>query len=438
MPTRPQAKPVPNSPRSSPEADRRDDAEPPRGTAQVSRPWSALLASAILASPAALAARSHQVEPAEVIEPAPRAEPGWREQLIDAAEAVQERARAAWEDVAAPADPLPTTFGLHVYDPGDGTKAPAWWGLADRPLLPERVVVLVHGLDEPGGIWTDAAAALAGAGHAVVRFDYPNDQAVADSASDLDAAFLTLDTAGAKEVVLVGHSMGGLVSLDAATRPAGFRDLAELRVSRLITVGTPYAGSPWARVRGLGEARDRVLRWLDTPSWDPRPIFDIDADGDGSAGRDLMPGSDYLTSLATRTLPADLAITAIAGLAARTPTSALEALASEPRLASLIGQERAATLGAAIRDAGDDLGDGLVSLESALPEFASDKVVVEANHRSLLACLLPGCQTPPAIPIILDRLALDAPAAQPATASSAQPKQQPDHEPGPEPASGPR
>lgn len=389
-----------------------------------------MLASAILASPAALAAKSHRAEPTEagqVRTTAPQTAPSWREQLIDAAEAVQERARAAWDDVAAPADPLPTTFGLHVYDPGDGVTKPAWWGLADRPMLPERVVVLVHGLDEPGGIWTDAAAALAGAGHAVVRFDYPNDQAVADSASDLEAAFLTLDTAGAKEIVLVGHSMGGLVSLDASTRHAESGNVDDVAISRLITVGTPYAGSPWARVRGLGEARDRVLRWLDTPSWDPRPIFDIDADGDGSAGRDLMPGSDYLTQLAERPLPEDLAITAIAGLAARTPTSALEALASEPRLASLIGTERAETLGAAIREAGDDLGDGLVSLESALPEFASDKVVVEANHRSLLACLLPGCETPPAIPIILDRLALDIHAAPPATASSPepQPKAQP-------------
>ena len=385
----------------------------------IARPWSALLASAILATPASLAAKSHQAEPTDVVEPAPHAEPGWREQLIDAADTVQQRARAAWDDVSAPAEPLPTTFGLHVYDPGDGVTAPAWWGLADRPLLPPRVVVLVHGLDEPGGIWTDTAAALAGAGHAVVRFDYPNDQAVADSASDLTAAFVTLVTAGAEQVVLIGHSMGGLVSLDAATRPAEWQYPGEFRITRLITVGTPYAGSPWARVRGLGEARDRVLRWLDTPSWDPRPIFDIDADGDGSAGRDLMPGSAYLTQLAQRELPADLPITAIAGLAARTPTSALEALADEPRLAALIGPERAETLGNAIRDAGDDLGDGLVSLESALPEFASDKVVVEANHRSLLACLLPGCEMPPAIPIILDRLAVDAPIADPAATKPA-------------------
>ena len=48
-----------------------------------------------------------------------------------------------------------------------------------------RVVMLVHGLDEPGGIWDQLAPALVADGHTVVRFEYANDQAIAISAGDL-------------------------------------------------------------------------------------------------------------------------------------------------------------------------------------------------------------------------------------------------------------
>lgn len=339
--------------------------------------------------------------------PALGQERDWRERLLDAAGQVQTRTRAAWADLMAPPEPLPTTFGLHVYDPGEGERAPAWWGLADRPDLPGHVVVLVHGLDEPGGIWYDAAGALAGAGHAVVRFDYPNDQAIAASAAEFRAALGRLAAAGATHVSLVGHSMGGLVALDAITRDAGEDEEALPEVERLITLGTPWAGSPWARVRALGEARDRVSRWLDAPSWDPRPMFDLEQDGDGAAGRDLLPGSPYLAELSARPLPEGVAITAVAGLVARRPAEALEGLASSPYLAELVGPARAESWAQAVRAMGQDVGDGLVSLESALPERVSDRVVVSANHRSLVARLLPGSATPPALPVILDRLESD-------------------------------
>jgi hypothetical protein len=49
--------------------------------------------------------------------------------------------------------------------------APAWGPLPER--TPARLVLLVHGMDEPGGIWDDLAPALAAAGHAVARRSTP-------------------------------------------------------------------------------------------------------------------------------------------------------------------------------------------------------------------------------------------------------------------------
>jgi hypothetical protein len=75
--------------------------------------------------------------------------------------------------------------GLRLYTPDDEFD---WTIVTDGTKLPSRIVLLVHGLDEPGDIWDDAAVALADAGHTVVRFDYPNDQRIAHSADLLAAA----------------------------------------------------------------------------------------------------------------------------------------------------------------------------------------------------------------------------------------------------------
>ena len=57
-------------------------------------------------------------------------------------------------------------------------------------------------------------------------------------------------------------------------------------------------------------------------------------------------------------------------------------------------------LGAAVRG----LGDGLVTLESARLAGVDDFVVVEAEHLTMILNVLPAERTPPAIPVILDRL----------------------------------
>lgn len=248
----------------------------------------------------------------------------------------------------------------------------AWTAtLAD---MPESMVLLVHGLDEPGTIWDELAPALAAAGHSVARFEYPNDQAIADSASQLEEHLRMLHSAGVEKVAIVAHSMGGLVSRDVLTREG--RGIPE--VTRLVTVGTPNHGSSWARGRVVAEARERAVRLYNRAKSGKSLFPDYPTSPSaGRAGEDLLPSSAYLAELNRRPLP-------------RTPIT-------------VIYGQMTSRGGAA----GEALGDGVVSIDSAQLDGVPDVVKLEGNHRTMLVTLVgkPDPATPPqAIPVILDRL----------------------------------
>ncbi|MFI4897654.1 MAG: esterase/lipase family protein [Phycisphaerales bacterium JB059] len=280
------------------------------------------------------------------------------------------------------------------------TRVSAWHGLRvlegdawARPgaSLPEHIVLLVHGLDEPGSIWDQLAPALRDAGYTPVRFDYPNDQAVADSAQRLDAALRRLDALGVGRVSIVAHSMGGLVSRDALTRPSLLEraDPPRAPVDRLITLGTPHAGSPWAGWRWAAELREQAERLMGEPLLEAEDLYRFSFDGEGEAGADLRPGSPFLTDLNARPNPENVAITCIVGTLITPPPGASAEL---NRLALT-------------------LGDGVVPVPSAQLEGCDDIVFLRANHRGMVRSLPfnSGNAAPPAIRVVLDRLGSVAP-----------------------------
>ena len=280
--------------------------------------------------------------------------------LREAADAIDQRRQS---------DPDPTADFLWQRTPPTGTR---------------RAVLLVHGLDEPGGIWDQLAPALAEAGFRVARFEYPNDQSIARSASMLEIALRQLAAIGVVEVDLVGHSMGGLISYDAVTREQAEQEGFPLRVRRLITIGTPYAGSAWARHRWIAEWRERATRFPDHAGDSQGESLPTEIKG--AAGTDLLPDSDYLRELAARPRPRDLAHTAIIG---RVFTS----------------NGSLGPVSALIVPANDMLGDGVVSVGSAKAFRLADTVELNASHRGMLRTLVPGVDSmPPAIPVVLDRL----------------------------------
>jgi len=296
----------------------------------------------------------------------------------------------------------------------------AWTSLAAIDEPPRRLVLLVHGLDEPGDIWCDLAPALVEAGHAVSRFEYPNDQRVHLSAAQLLESLDRARDAGVEEIAIIGHSMGGLVAFDALTREDGYAGdisgTAHLpRVTRLIAVGTPWRGSPWSRLRAAAEVREQVQRWLMDESWDVRPLLDYRRDGKGQAGDDLAEGSDLIRALGQRPTPEGLPLTIIAGRIAPAGPDDLAWLEQSRIVRELFSEEDLAEFIADIAETTQTLGDGAVPLDSALARETDDVAVFEVNHRALIRHspldFLTGSTDggPPGIAVILERLARDEP-----------------------------
>ncbi len=288
------------------------------------------------------------------------------------------------------------------------------------PPLPERVVVLVHGLDEVGGIFDDLAPALAAAGHTPVQMDYPNEQPIARSADDLLGHLATLAARGVRRVDLVGHSMGGLVIREAISRPEPYGNTARATlpapatqaapatgttasawpvIERIITVATPHGGSPLARYRGLAELREQISRFADQPSSDwatvaarLRAVREAlrSPTGDGTqpnAGADLLPGSPFFTTLTARDVgrpPADVSTTVIIGRLAEPVEPALVTLVDRAVDLAGLSPADATAMRDWVRQTGAGLGDGVVSMQAAQWPGVTDIVVLSGNHRGIL------------------------------------------------------
>lgn len=281
--------------------------------------------------------------------------------------------------------------GVHILSL-DSNRALAETDAATVERGPSTLVILVHGFNEPGGIFDDLAPALIDQGHAVATFHYPNDQGIAKSAALLSDHLRSLHSKGVKKVAFVAHSMGGLVVRDVLTSKdayassgKGHKDLPE--VTRFIMAGTPNIGSNLAKAAWVAEARESVVRWANSDSKDLAILLGALKDGDGQAGEDLQPGSTYLTDLNARPWPKDVAITAIVGVAGEETGEGLAELVAFAKERGLIDEKQQAAADGAIRDAITNMGDGVVSETTQSPDGVTDVVRVHAFHRTMLKLL---------------------------------------------------
>jgi len=153
-----------------------------------------------------------------------------------------------------------------------------WWMAPDR-LRPATSrsdtqggtpVLLVHGYCCSRGSWWWLRRRLEAAGWTVATITLEPIYAAIDSyveplARRIDAV---LKETGAGQLVLVGHSMGGLVAR------AYLQRFGDARVKRLITLGTPHQGSRLADL-GLGENGRQMRpgsRWLQSLAVPPAAV----------------------------------------------------------------------------------------------------------------------------------------------------------------------
>lgn len=319
-----------------------------------------------------------------------------------------------WISPPAKSDNNHPRYGLTVVTK-DEDRAP----MSTLPQNATQAVILIHGLDDPGWMWRDLTPYLLDAGYVVLRFEYPNDQPISESADLLARHLETLSTRGIKQINIVAHSMGALVARDTLTRKAyyngdGIGSERYPTVDRLIMIGPPNHGSKLVWLRGIAEVREQLYRWIKGNG----TLTNALTDGMGEAGRDLHPDSDFLRRLNARSNPSHTTYTIIAGRISPIDEQGLDKLIEHIKkisesdnstdwLRNWVREAEAnkakSMLAAAVRG----LGDGIVTLKSAKLEGVEDIVEVEANHISMIANVF-SSKTPPAIGIIIDRLGSDA------------------------------
>jgi triacylglycerol lipase len=123
------------------------------------------------------------------------------------------------------------------------------WLPADRlPPGARRPLLLVHGYGCSRGVWWLLRRRLEAAGHTVATVSLvPPYTSMGKLVPQLNQRIEEVCAAtGAKQLILIGHSMGGLICRSYLAR----HGIA--RVAQLITLATPHAGSELARI-GFGQ-----------------------------------------------------------------------------------------------------------------------------------------------------------------------------------------
>ncbi|MGH9311291.1 MAG: DUF7379 domain-containing protein, partial [Vicinamibacterales bacterium] len=186
---------------------------------------------------------------------------------------------------------------------GNVTYDTDFQSMRQRVAGASRIVLFIHGIIGDTRVMAGIVAAR-DPGELVMAFDYENINTTIEKNAELLRDRLTdvgLSAGHGKELQIVAHSMGGLVSRWFVERLGG-----NAVVTHLVMAGTPNAGSPWPTVQEWASASAALaLNGFTGVAWPVQAIGWVlkGAERIDNALDDMAPGSKFLTSLAASSDP---------------------------------------------------------------------------------------------------------------------------------------
>lgn len=281
-----------------------------------------------------------------------------------------------------------------VWPPELGLKSP-------RTIDPAaRSVVFVHGLEADETAFEHFSTIFRARGIQVFTFSYPSDGPIAEAGDRFRRELAGLHASHPRlKLVLVAHSMGGLVARHALEA----EPLPPANVTDLFTVGTPHFGSRMADFHPELELLKQLV-----PKYDK--VAEPLRDGLGEAAVDLRPDSRFLRELNARPRPRGIRYLTACGSSGFVDAERWGSIVDELdrrlkargvddlKRTDFIGRLRAA------RELIDGEGDGAVLLTSArLPRVAASRDF-PLNHLDLIDPLYDDAEEHPVADWILHHL----------------------------------
>lgn len=248
------------------------------------------------------------------------------------------------------------------------------------------IVLCLHGVDGMHETFDGMRQELRECGYQTAAISYASECSIAVVAREVSRKFAALMAAAPVKprLVLVGHSMGGLVAREWTSNDALENDA----IVGLITIGTPHQGSAWATLPPL-------LNLFTKGEFGLRDVGDVILHAPSKPElRDIAPGSPFLENLNARVNRPDVQSTSVIGV--RSPLDAATVAQIQKTFRQLEQQEgfvrlirpRIQPLLHRFDELIDGCGDGIVSAESACMPSTSDLVRLDLSHFELVQSLV--------------------------------------------------